>query len=627
MDLSKMMSAVSGAISSSTGLGQDPLVTKIKNVTSAETWGAARSAMMEIAQATYTSSECTTILDTINDRLNDTSDWHIPYKAIELTEYLILNASENYVIELRRAPYHLQQQAVGSTREATRKKAVAVLDLLNDDNRLGTERQKAASLRSKYQGFSNKDDIPRNTGAPSGSSMFNPSAFASNASRNSGYASGMDGSSAASSPPSSIGSSSGAGSPTSGSLQKNWNKEEYGQDVSVRISSKKSKKKGGKRAKKVEEAAPVVPEEQEEDEEVQEEVSPAPVAAAAAQPSLFAGVEIRTSNGPAPVAAQSSFGFIAQPAEPQPAVAASSGFGFISSVAPPTQAASPTAAKPAPVKSADVLDLFGFSAPAPTPAPAAVARSPPAAAASSSSGFGFISSATAAPPANIGLSFTPASAPAVAGFSFVQPSAPASAPAAAAPNTGFSFIQPTPVQPAAAPAPVVKPVAAAAVDLSMFAAGVSATPARQPVSSGFDFLSGATSAPQPAASVDMLLNSAPRGPVASEEPDLFSLMAKSEVENLPAGVANTKNLEEEYEVITTLNGTKRVLKKKDATSPAPAAAAKPAPKPNDPTFGIVDLDTLGIQKVSKTTAAGKGRPGGKQAAAVGDPRDPFAGLQ
>jgi hypothetical protein len=106
-------------------------------------------------------------------------------------------------------------------REGTRNKIYAVLDLINDPNKLQQERQKAHALKSKFQGYSNesppppasRDYAPRSP-VPNTSYAERPNSYAEKSSSN-----------------------------DQSSLKKQWSKDDYTDPgVSVRISEKKSSK-------------------------------------------------------------------------------------------------------------------------------------------------------------------------------------------------------------------------------------------------------------------------------------------------------------------------------------------------------------------------------------------------
>ncbi|OMJ07082.1 ENTH domain-containing protein [Smittium culicis] len=138
---------------------------KVNDATGSEPWGASRSLMQEIAQATYNPNEMNLVMNQIYSKFaeSDPSLWRQAYKALQLLEYLIKNGSESVVNESRRHEsiiralrnFHYKDNTGVDRGINIRHLSGEISKLLNDTSRLKEERKKAKTNRNKYTGLGN----------------------------------------------------------------------------------------------------------------------------------------------------------------------------------------------------------------------------------------------------------------------------------------------------------------------------------------------------------------------------------------------------------------------------------------------------------------------------------------
>ncbi|PVU89184.1 hypothetical protein BB559_005207 [Furculomyces boomerangus] len=138
---------------------------KINEATGPEPWGAPRTLMMEIAQATNTSS-CSEIINYIFVKFEeqDQSLWRQVYKALQLLEYLLKNGSElvisevNQRISVLRALRNFNYVDSNGTDRGINIKFLSkeIVNLLNNPQKLQDDRAKARENRNKYTGVSSE---------------------------------------------------------------------------------------------------------------------------------------------------------------------------------------------------------------------------------------------------------------------------------------------------------------------------------------------------------------------------------------------------------------------------------------------------------------------------------------
>lgn len=141
---------------------------KVLDATSNEPWGPHGSKMADIADATRNFHEYQMIMGVLWKRANDTGkNWRHVYKALTVLEYLVGHGSERVIDELREHAYQIQTlsdfQYVDSGGKDqgvnVRRKAQAIVALINDKERIREVRQKAAANRDKYRGGSSTGGI------------------------------------------------------------------------------------------------------------------------------------------------------------------------------------------------------------------------------------------------------------------------------------------------------------------------------------------------------------------------------------------------------------------------------------------------------------------------------------
>ncbi|KAF7336079.1 Kinase-like protein [Mycena sanguinolenta] len=126
---------------------------KVHDVTSSEPWGPSGLQMNEIAQLTYNQGDFVEILKIIDKQLSDKSALNDPrrvYKSLVLVDYLLRQGSENVITHFKDNLYvinTLRDFRAGKDDGANvREKAKDITSLLQDENRLRTERH-AGSVR------------------------------------------------------------------------------------------------------------------------------------------------------------------------------------------------------------------------------------------------------------------------------------------------------------------------------------------------------------------------------------------------------------------------------------------------------------------------------------------------
>ena len=120
--------------------------------------------LSEIAQSTYDYQEYPVVMSAVWKRVNQSAkNWRIMYKALSLLEYLIRNGSERAVEDARDHMYQLRSLCDFTARDEgqdqglnVREKSRAIVELLEDRERLKEEREKARANRGKFGGVSSQ---------------------------------------------------------------------------------------------------------------------------------------------------------------------------------------------------------------------------------------------------------------------------------------------------------------------------------------------------------------------------------------------------------------------------------------------------------------------------------------
>ncbi|XP_017774590.1 PREDICTED: epsin-2 isoform X2 [Nicrophorus vespilloides] len=132
---------------------------KVREATSNDTWGPSSTIMAEISDLTYNVLASTEIMQMIWKRLNDHGrNWRHVYKALVLLEYLIKTGSEKVGQQCKENIYAIQtlkdfqhmDEAGKDQGQNVREKAKQLVALLNDDERLKSERARALKAKERF---------------------------------------------------------------------------------------------------------------------------------------------------------------------------------------------------------------------------------------------------------------------------------------------------------------------------------------------------------------------------------------------------------------------------------------------------------------------------------------------
>ncbi|XP_037417887.1 clathrin interactor EPSIN 1-like [Triticum dicoccoides] len=136
---------------------------KVLDATNDEPWGPHGSDMADIARATKNIGECQIIMKVLWQRLGNTdANWRHLYKALAVAEYLLANGTERAAEEIidnssqiaKLTTFEFVEPGGKDVGLNVRKKAEAVLVIVDDREKLQQAREKAASTRDKYLGVS-----------------------------------------------------------------------------------------------------------------------------------------------------------------------------------------------------------------------------------------------------------------------------------------------------------------------------------------------------------------------------------------------------------------------------------------------------------------------------------------
>ncbi|KAH6600156.1 hypothetical protein BASA50_002548 [Batrachochytrium salamandrivorans] len=135
---------------------------KVYDATNNDPWGTSSTLMMDIANATSHYGHYNDIVNTIYKRLQEPAGptWRQTYKALQLLEYLIKHGSEKVIDSARGHIYELRVLLHYNYIDEKRKdhgmnvknRAKEIIELLESDEKIRTERIKAKENRSKYIG-------------------------------------------------------------------------------------------------------------------------------------------------------------------------------------------------------------------------------------------------------------------------------------------------------------------------------------------------------------------------------------------------------------------------------------------------------------------------------------------
>ncbi|CAB3410495.1 unnamed protein product [Caenorhabditis bovis] len=167
-------------------MGYTEVELAVREATNEDPWGPTGPQMKQISNYLRrgSSEEYRTVFELIFNRMlqNNKDAWRRVYKSLVLLDYLLKNGSERFVSDARDKSYEIRRlesykyiDEKGKDQGINiRHRAKLVLQLLNDDDLLKAERQKAMSDdKSKYRGFDKYDMI--NESSFRSSSSFNGS--------------------------------------------------------------------------------------------------------------------------------------------------------------------------------------------------------------------------------------------------------------------------------------------------------------------------------------------------------------------------------------------------------------------------------------------------------------------
>ncbi|KAJ2848730.1 Epsin-3, clathrin recruitment and traffic between the Golgi and endosome [Coemansia brasiliensis] len=137
---------------------------KVNEATNSDPWGASSTLMRELADATHNRKDFDDIMPMIYVKINDMdpANWRQVYKALQLVEYLVKNGSGRVVDDVRghltiiktlKNFHHIDSNGKDQGINV-RHRSKELVDLVNDNERLRSERKKAKENRNKYSGFS-----------------------------------------------------------------------------------------------------------------------------------------------------------------------------------------------------------------------------------------------------------------------------------------------------------------------------------------------------------------------------------------------------------------------------------------------------------------------------------------
>jgi len=134
---------------------------KVKEATSNEKWGPTATQMKEISSATFnTYNDLPIIMDAIWKRLGDHGkNWRHVYKTLLLIDHIIRNGHEQATAELRSGIMAIKTLAEFQHIDeegkdcgiSVRERARLVCEVLMDDNKLQSEREKARATAKKFE--------------------------------------------------------------------------------------------------------------------------------------------------------------------------------------------------------------------------------------------------------------------------------------------------------------------------------------------------------------------------------------------------------------------------------------------------------------------------------------------
>lgn len=137
---------------------------KVREATNNEPWGCPTTLMAQIAGGTYNYREREEIIGFIFRRFTEkaANEWRQIYKSLQLLEYLIKNGSERLIDDVRAnvsliqmlKSFHYIDSKGRDQGINVRNRAKNLINLLNDDSLIRSERKKARANQKKFGGVS-----------------------------------------------------------------------------------------------------------------------------------------------------------------------------------------------------------------------------------------------------------------------------------------------------------------------------------------------------------------------------------------------------------------------------------------------------------------------------------------
>jgi len=138
---------------------------KVREATNDDAWGASSTLMQEIAQGTFNFQQFNEIMPSIYNRFmeKEARQWRQIYKALQLLEYIVKHGSERVVDDARAhlatikmlRNFHYIDDKGKDQGINIRNRSRELAELLQDVEKIRTERRKAKANRSKYTGTGN----------------------------------------------------------------------------------------------------------------------------------------------------------------------------------------------------------------------------------------------------------------------------------------------------------------------------------------------------------------------------------------------------------------------------------------------------------------------------------------
>ncbi|KAI8817242.1 uncharacterized protein EV422DRAFT_542067 [Fimicolochytrium jonesii] len=151
---------------------------KVRDATNNEPWGASSTLMQEIAAGTHHYTHFNEIMDTMYSRFQEKtgSEWRQIYKSLQLLDYLIKNGAERVIDAARERVYdlkalrnfHFVDEKGKDQGINIRHRAKEILELLNDNERIKSERKKAKENKQKYTGMASNSSYSYGSGGEGG---------------------------------------------------------------------------------------------------------------------------------------------------------------------------------------------------------------------------------------------------------------------------------------------------------------------------------------------------------------------------------------------------------------------------------------------------------------------------